>query len=97
MKPRSVIAAAALVLALLPAQAFAGSVRLDPSFGDGGLLVRPPSPERSSSASDMAIGPDGRIVVLGSRFVSGQGESASAFGFEVNGRIDSSFGARIPA
>ena len=96
MKPRSVIAAAALVLALLPAQAFAGSIHLDPSFGDGGLFVRPPSPERSSSASDMAIGPDGRVVVLGSRFVSGGQGSATAFGFDADGRSDPNFGGPDP-
>ena len=30
----------------------------------------------------MAIGPDGQIVVLGSRYVSGRPGSASAFGFD---------------
>jgi uncharacterized delta-60 repeat protein len=96
VKPRSVIAAAALVLALLPAQAFAGRAHLDPTFGDGGLFVRPPSPEQYSSASDMAIGPDGQIVVLGSRFVRGQTGSASAFGFDADGRSNPNFGASDP-
>jgi uncharacterized delta-60 repeat protein len=96
MKPRTVIAVTALVLAVLPAQAFAGKAHLDLSFGDDGVFVRPPSPEQASGASDLALAPDGQIVVLGSRYVSGVQGSATAFGFDADGRTNPNFGGPDP-
>ena len=96
MKLRSVIAATALALAALPAQASGDSAHLDLTFGDEGIFVRPPSPERFSSASDMAIGPDGQVVVLGSRYVEGISGWQTAFGFDADGRPDPNFGTSGP-
>jgi uncharacterized delta-60 repeat protein len=96
MKLRVAFGLVLLSVAVVVPAAAAKPVRLDPSFGEGGIFVRPPDPEQFSQATDMAIAPDGRIIVVGQRYAGGPTAPQSAFGFTADGQIDSTFGASGP-
>jgi len=62
--------------------------QLDPSFGTGGWTLTKPSPV-IDTVSDLAILPDGRIVVAGR---TGGGDHRVILRYDVNGHLDPLFG-----
>jgi uncharacterized delta-60 repeat protein len=65
--------------------------RLDPSFGDGGRVVLPAEVFDTDSI-DVAIAPNGRIVVGFTRPASGRDTDLGAARLHRDGRIDRTFG-----
>jgi uncharacterized delta-60 repeat protein len=68
----------------------AATAELDSAFGASGFVVQPvPAPEADSSAEDMALQPDGKIVVAGSTSAGPDGERAIAVArFNQDGTLD---------
>ena len=69
---------------------------LDPSFGNGGIVVTS-FPGQGSYANDVALQPDGRIVAAGTDFVNFSTEESSNTDFAIarytsSGALDTSFG-----
>src|SRR6266567_3068400 len=81
----SVGLAALMLLGLSPAPARAAAGDLDPSFGTGGKVTT--AFAAPASASDVAVGPNGRIVVAGT--VAGNFAVAA---YHLDGSLDRSFG-----
>ncbi len=54
-----------LLLVLLPVMIFAQAGQLDPSFGSGGSVVTSFPGNSGAYATDMAVQPDGRIILVG--------------------------------
>ena len=84
------IAASVTLVALLTAPALAADGDLDPTFGDAGIVTT--TFPIGSFATDAAVQPDGRIVVVGSAAgPSASGEFAVAR-YETSGALDDTFG-----
>jgi uncharacterized delta-60 repeat protein len=69
---------------------------LDPSFGNGGIVVTS-FPGQGSYANDVALQPDGKIVAAGTDFVNFSTEESSNTDFAIarytsSGALDTSFG-----
>ena len=65
--------------------------RLDPSFGDGGTVVTDIRAAGTGDwAADMAVQPDGKIVVVGNSYASGP--DFALVRYDRRGRLDPSFG-----
>jgi uncharacterized delta-60 repeat protein len=62
---------------------------LDASFGTGGTVFT----SGVNSASDVAVQPDGKIVVSGSAYVFGQDANFAVVRYNPDGSLDKSFGA----
>lgn len=88
--PASILATAAIALALLAPPATAAPGDLDPAFGDGGVVL-----EGTANGADVALGVavqgDGRIVAAGYAQGSG-GTRASVVRYHADGTLDASFG-----
>ena len=89
--PASILATAAIALALLAPPATAAPGDLDPAFGDGGVVL-----EGTANGLDQALGVvvqgDGRIVAVG--YASGvTGTRASVVRYLADGTLDAGFGA----
>jgi uncharacterized delta-60 repeat protein len=84
---RPLLVAPALIWA---AQAAAAPGELDPAFGNGGI-VRTSFAEGDDGARDVAVHPDGHIVVVGQATVGGQRDFAVAR-YLPHGTVDHSFG-----
>jgi uncharacterized delta-60 repeat protein len=67
--------------------------RLDPSFGRGGKIVTDFGSGSETSASDVAIQPDGKIVAVGSGLVGAGPSGFMLARYRKNGRLDASFGS----
>ena len=61
---------------------------LDASFGTGGTVLT----SGVNGAYDVAVQPDGKIIVIGSAFVSGQDNNFAVVRYNPDGSLDNSFG-----
>jgi uncharacterized delta-60 repeat protein len=82
-----VLAAAALVVAGVPA---AAPGDLDPSFGDGGIVIS--KIRRNSYALALVIQPDQKLVAAGTSDVSDACEELTLARYRPNGSLDPTFG-----
>jgi uncharacterized delta-60 repeat protein len=80
---------ACLVVASVPEWAVASPGQLDDSFGGNGKVTTDFT-NTSDSASDVAVQPNGRIVVVGS--TSGNGGTFDLARYRSNGSLDANFG-----
>jgi uncharacterized delta-60 repeat protein len=87
------MAAVALIVLLGAASASARPASLDNAFGQSGIVTVTSS---FDSAADVVGTRDGRLVVLGARFVSGSGYLSSALGFRADGQPDETYGESGP-
>src|SRR6266498_3837203 len=67
--------------------------RLDPSFGQGGKIVTDLGSGSDTTASDVAIQPDGKIVAAGSSLLGWGRNRFMLARYRKNGRLDASFGS----
>ncbi|HEX5123732.1 MAG TPA: delta-60 repeat domain-containing protein, partial [Rhodanobacteraceae bacterium] len=86
---------AASLLAMLPVRhAIAHAGDLDPSFGNGGLVIVPNlrADAPFDEATAVAIQPDGKIVVAGRWGGTGPGPTFAIVRFNADGSLDGTFG-----
>jgi uncharacterized delta-60 repeat protein len=88
---RSIVLAVCLLFAL-SASTSAAPGDLDPTFGNGGIVIsRGSNPNHLDTAWGMAIQPDGKIVVVGGGTV-GENWDFAVVRYNPDGSLDSSFG-----
>ncbi len=86
---------AASLLAMLPVRhAIAHAGDLDPSFGNGGIVIVPNlrADAPFDEATAVAIQPDGKIVVAGRWGGTGPGPTFAIVRFDADGSLDGTFG-----
>lgn len=92
MRARVACAVAAVVL-VSPASASAvGPGSLDPSFGTGGVVATSVGP--SGHAQDVAVAPDGRLIVGGTTAEASGGQAFRLLRYTVGGQVDETWGTR---
>ncbi|MDQ3748670.1 MAG: FG-GAP-like repeat-containing protein [Acidobacteriota bacterium] len=87
----AVITIIGLVLLATPTRIKAAPGDLDPTFGNGGKVI---TPIAGFGANDVAVQPDGKIVVVGTRNSATSGDSFdfSVVRYNTDGSLDNSFG-----
>jgi uncharacterized delta-60 repeat protein len=95
MAYRLAVAAGALLLAALPAhRARARAGDLDPTFGNGGIVILPNLRAEApfDTATAVAIQPDGKIVVAGRWGATSPGPTFAIVRLKADGSLDDGFG-----
>lgn len=91
-----VAALAVSVQLLVAGSALAAAGDLDPSFGNGGKAITNVTSSggilSTDTAADVAVQPDGRIIVAGRWFIPACCSGFAVQGFGTNGSLDSGFG-----
>jgi uncharacterized delta-60 repeat protein len=85
-----VLLVASLIAAIPAARAEAAPGDLDPTFSDDGISVA--GIGASDFGSDVAVQPDGKLVVVGGSYAAGVGWRFALARFERDGSLDTSFG-----
>jgi uncharacterized delta-60 repeat protein len=89
--PRSFLLRAAMLVSLLmPLPAVGAPGDLDPTFGTGGVVTLPIAVH--SYANALAIQPDGKIVLAGYAYTSGDGGDMAVVRLDAAGALDPGFG-----
>lgn len=83
--------AAILFALVVPARVSAAPGDLDPTFGTGGVVTLPVAVH--SYANAVAMQPDGKIVLAGYAYTSGDGGDMAVVRLDATGALDPGFGA----